>query len=234
MESQRELNRAMSQLSRILELSGNPIAVLENVEESEDIAVSPGAVWNIPEDAKAYLLNLHINCIDLIYRALHDLSESPRSAFGGIERDISGVTAVYDGDWNLLCTGRDSAGNYRLWSLVYGDGGEVAAGAWFELREFARAPSGGQFEYHRAFLDKPDVCRGCYIEKFPGSQAYCRPFWSHQVAGSAFGGNLWREPVPFDLSSEYGLAMAHHGDYCWLSCPNGVWRAPLARRRSWI
>jgi hypothetical protein len=32
MESQRELNRAMSQLSRILELSGNPIAVLENVE----------------------------------------------------------------------------------------------------------------------------------------------------------------------------------------------------------
>ena len=99
MESQRELNRAMSQLSKILELSGNPIAVLENVEESEDIAVSPGAVWNIPEDAKAYLLdllqgggvNLHINYIDLIYRALHDLSESPRSAFGGIERDLSGV-----------------------------------------------------------------------------------------------------------------------------------------------
>jgi hypothetical protein len=99
MESQRELNRAMSQLSRILELSGNPIAVLENVEESEDIAVKPGAVWNIPEDAKAYLLdllqgggvNLHINYIDLIYRAMHDLSESPRSAFGGVERDMSGV-----------------------------------------------------------------------------------------------------------------------------------------------
>jgi len=99
MESQRELNRAMSQLSRILELSGNPIAVLENVEESEDIAIKPGAVWNIPEDAKAYLLdllqgggvNLHINYIDLIYRALHDLSESPRSAFGGLERDMSGV-----------------------------------------------------------------------------------------------------------------------------------------------
>jgi len=99
MESQRELNRAMSQLSRILELSGNPIAVLENVEESEDIAIRPGAVWNIPEDAKAYLLDLlqgggvrlHINYIDLIYRALHDLSESPRSAFGGLERDLSGV-----------------------------------------------------------------------------------------------------------------------------------------------
>jgi len=99
MESQRELNRAMSQLSRILELSGNPIAVLENVEESEDIAIKPGAVWNIPEDAKAYLLdllqgggvNLHINYIDMLYRTLHDISESPRSAFGGTERDLSGV-----------------------------------------------------------------------------------------------------------------------------------------------
>jgi hypothetical protein len=104
MESQRELNRAMSQLSRILELSGNPIAVLENVEESEDIAIRPGAVWNIPEDAKAYLLdllqgggvNLHINYINLIYRALHDLSESPRSAFGGTERDLSGVALEID------------------------------------------------------------------------------------------------------------------------------------------
>ena len=99
MEPQRELNRATSQLSRILELSGNPIAVLENVEESEDIAVKPGAVWNIPEDAKAYLLDLlqgggiglHISYIDLLYRILHDVSESPRAAFGGTTRDLSGV-----------------------------------------------------------------------------------------------------------------------------------------------
>ena len=99
MEPQREFNRSISQLSRILELSGNPIAVLENVEESEDIAVKPGAVWNIPEDAKAYLLDLlqgggvglHINYIDLLYRILHDVSESPRAAFGGTARDMSGV-----------------------------------------------------------------------------------------------------------------------------------------------
>lgn len=99
MESQRELNRAMTQLSHVLELSGNPIAVLENVEESEDIAVRPGAVWNLPEEAKAYLLDLlqgggvklHIDYIDTLYRIMHDLSESPRSAFGGTERDLSGV-----------------------------------------------------------------------------------------------------------------------------------------------
>jgi hypothetical protein len=99
MESQRELNRAFTQLSRILELSGNPIAVLENVEASEDIAVQPGAVWNVPEGAKAYLIDLlkgggvrmHLNYIDLIYRTMHDIAEAPRAAFGGTERDLSGI-----------------------------------------------------------------------------------------------------------------------------------------------
>ena len=57
-EPLRELNRAMSQLSLILELSGNPIAVRENVTEARDIAVQPGAVWEIPEKARAYLLDL--------------------------------------------------------------------------------------------------------------------------------------------------------------------------------
>ncbi|HSP56634.1 MAG TPA: phage portal protein, partial [Dehalococcoidia bacterium] len=57
-EPLRELNRVMSQLLMILELSGNPIAVLENVTEAQDIAVQPGAVWEVPERAKAYLLDL--------------------------------------------------------------------------------------------------------------------------------------------------------------------------------
>lgn len=38
--------------------SGNPIAVLENVTEAQDIAVAPGAVWEVPEKARAYLLDL--------------------------------------------------------------------------------------------------------------------------------------------------------------------------------
>ena len=98
-QPQRELNRALSQLSRILELSGNPIAVLENIASAEDIKVQPGALWTIPEDAKAYLLDLlqgggvrlHVEYIDLLYRTLHDVSEMPRAAWGGTERDLSGT-----------------------------------------------------------------------------------------------------------------------------------------------
>ena len=99
-ESIVELNRALTQLSRILELSGNPIAVLENVEEARDIAVQPGAVWELPEQARAYLLDLlqgggvrlHVDYVDLVYRTLHDLAETPRVAFGDSGGNRSGVS----------------------------------------------------------------------------------------------------------------------------------------------
>jgi len=105
-ESVRELNRALSQLSMILELSGNPIAVLENVSESSDIAVQPGAVWELPERARAYLLDLlqgggvklHVDFVDLIYRTLHDLGESPRTAFGTNPQGLSGVALQVEMD----------------------------------------------------------------------------------------------------------------------------------------
>ena len=98
-ESSRELNRSFSQLSQILELSGNPIAVLEGVQGSQDIAVEPGAVWEVPESARAYLLDLlqgggvalHKEYIDLVYRTLHDLGESPRTAFGHNPQGLSGI-----------------------------------------------------------------------------------------------------------------------------------------------
>ena len=98
-EPGRELNRAFTQLSSILELSGNPIAVLENIEESHDIAVQPGAVWELPEHARAYLVDLlqgggirlHVDYIDLLYRTIHDLTETPRSSFGDNSRSLSGV-----------------------------------------------------------------------------------------------------------------------------------------------
>jgi hypothetical protein len=76
-----------------------------------------------------------------------------------------------------------------------------------------------------AKLDKPPPARytAFFVEKFTGTKAYSRPFWTQSIPDA----RLQREPVPFDLSGEYGLAIAHHGDYCWLSTPDGVWRASL-------
>lgn len=76
-----------------------------------------------------------------------------------------------------------------------------------------------------ASLDKPPPVYylAFFVERFTGTKAYNRPFWTHSVPDTRW----WREPVPFSLSSEYGLAVARHGDYCWLSTPGGVWRARL-------
>lgn len=95
----RELNRRLSVVSQVLDLSGAPIAVLENVEGSDGIMVAPGAKWELPADARAYLLDLlqgrgldlHVRQIELIYRALHDIAETPRTAFGDGGQTLSGV-----------------------------------------------------------------------------------------------------------------------------------------------
>jgi hypothetical protein len=41
------------------------------------------------------------------------------------------------------------------------------------------------------------------------------------------GQELWREPVPFDYTGDYGVAAASGSSALWLSAPAGVWQAPL-------
>ena len=94
-----EINRRMSVFSQILDLSGAPITVLEGVDGTEGIRIGPGAKWELPEGARAYLLDLmqgggaemQLKYMDLLFRMLHDLSETPRTAFGDSGRDLSGA-----------------------------------------------------------------------------------------------------------------------------------------------
>lgn len=95
----RELNRRLTVLSRILQVSGNPIVVLENVSGSEEIRAEEGAIWELPEGSRAYLLDLlsgggvsvHLEFIRLLFQILFDLAEVPRAAFGDQGRDLSGA-----------------------------------------------------------------------------------------------------------------------------------------------
>ncbi|MBN1367941.1 MAG: hypothetical protein JW967_08445 [Dehalococcoidales bacterium] len=142
--------------------------------------------------------------------------------------DLSGVAVVYESDWNLLLTGRDADNNPRLWSLIYGDGGDVTTGDWSALKEIVAAPAAEDFEFVYPFMDKPDVFRSFYVEKFTGAEAYQRPHWTYVIPESAFLDSLWHEPVPFNYSGEYGLAITHSASHAWLTSPSGVWRASLA------
>jgi hypothetical protein len=119
----RDLNSRLSVLSHILEVSGNPIAVLENVTDSTGIKVGPGRLWELPKDAKAYLLDLlsgggvglHIEYINLLYRAMHDLAEMPRTAFGdGSGTSRSGVALEIELQPMLQKIGRKRA----IWTVA--------------------------------------------------------------------------------------------------------------------
>jgi len=140
----REINRRMSVLSQVLELSGAPIAVLENVDGSEGITVGPGAKWELPEGSRAYLLDLlgsggvslHIDYIGQLFRVLHDLSETPRTAFGDSGRAISGAALEVEiqpliqkvarkrRQWDAFYRER----NWRLLDLLERFGGEAFGG----------------------------------------------------------------------------------------------------------
>ena len=95
----RQLNARLSVLADILDYSGYPVTVLENVDGSEGIVLGPGAKWEMPEGSKAYLLDLlqgggvrlHIDYVDELRTALHDLAETPRTAFGEAGRAIAGA-----------------------------------------------------------------------------------------------------------------------------------------------
>ncbi len=119
----RELNRRMTTLSRILEVAGYPITVLENVSGSEGIRVDAGAVWELPEASRAYLLDmlsgggvrLHIDYIELLYRQLHDLAETPRTAFGDSGRSLSGVALEVE----IQPLVQKVMRKRRTWDMVY-------------------------------------------------------------------------------------------------------------------
>lgn len=140
---------------------------------------------------------------------------------------VSGLACHHAADFNVVVAGEDADGNALLWTAIYGDGFSQAPDTWSPLREVMRASEGSSVTYRAPFLSLPDTFRLTVIEKYAGSEAYSRPYHGYTPATAAYADNLWREPVPFDFDSEYGLAIAHDAGALWLTAPSGVWTAPL-------
>jgi len=152
------------------------------------------------------------------------------SAWTNSAAAITGIGCVYPpmADWNLAICGQDSAGKNNVWICVYGDGYSQSPGTWSSLAELTVASPGSNVEFRCPYVNFPDVFRIFFVEKYSGTASYSRPLWSHSLSTTEYISNLWREPVPFNLTSIYGLALAHSASYTWLSSPSGVWRAALS------
>ena len=139
----------------------------------------------------------------------------------------TGLGCAYTTDWDLALTGRDSANNDLVWTCVYGDGGERPAGTWSDLKEVNYAHGDSDVEFLNPFLVASDPPRLSYVERYAGASSWRRPYLLNVLSGTTFGQGLWRDPIPLDLHTQYGLAMASDGTTLWLSSPRGVWSMSL-------
>lgn len=140
---------------------------------------------------------------------------------------VTGIAVCHSGDWNVVVAGSDADGRASVWTCVYGDGYSAAAGTWSGLAELSIADAGSGVSFHFPALAHPDVFRIFYVEAYTGDESYSRPYWSYSLPTADYISNLWREPVPFNLTTTHGLALGYHGPYGWLARPDGVWRASL-------
>ncbi len=141
---------------------------------------------------------------------------------------ITGLAVVHYGDYHVAIAGTDAAGDARLWTAVYGDGFSYTVDTWSALWELAEADNGSNVSLRAPALAMLDTHRLFFVEEYTGSVAYSRPLWTWLSPSQSFAANAWREPVPFDLSSSFGVAITGASGYAWLSTPSGVWRASLA------
>ncbi|MBI4494777.1 MAG: phage portal protein [Chloroflexi bacterium] len=93
----RELDARMSDQSDIIRYHADPPVIFRGVTEHSDLAVGPGTVWDIPADAEVTLLEWRgqpaavQEHLERLFRALYEVAETPRTAFGDSGRLLSGV-----------------------------------------------------------------------------------------------------------------------------------------------
>ncbi len=137
-----------------------------------------------------------------------------------------GIALKYDGDWNIVfATTKD--GFYRIYRLIRSDGFRVPAGTWGPYEILFEIPSTQGYILQFPFLAKSDRFLLSFVEKYTVTEAISRPYLSYGLKGHHFLETPWQEPLPFNYTGEYGLAIARYGDYIWATTPSGVWRAKL-------
>jgi hypothetical protein len=162
-----------------------------------------------------------------VYAVKHSGSWGSPTAWTNSLASVSGLACQYEADFDVVVSGSDAQGAHKVWTCIYGDGYSQAPDTWSPLREVAVASAGSDMEFRAPFLAYPDVFRLTFVEKYTGSESYSRPYFSFSPATADYVNNLWREPVPMNLASDYGLAIAYSTSDVWLTTPSGVWQASL-------
>jgi len=143
-------------------------------------------------------------------------------------QNISGISVFYEGDWNVLITGIKATDLDGIWTCMLGDGYSQSVDTWSALADLIKRGATEPYEYTAPSITSPDVTRCFFVERFTQVETGYRIYWSHSLTSAEYIDNLWREPVPFNLLTQYGLALTYRGSYAWLTSANKVYRASLS------
>jgi len=141
----------------------------------------------------------------------------------------TGLAVFHHGDFNTVITGAIvTGGGSRLATRIYGDGYSQPANTWGSARSIADTAPASAVAYSAPFAARPDVSRMTVRETFTGTGAYDRIMTAYSPATPDYVSNLWREPSPFNLDHDYGLAIAYNATSFYLTTPSRVYSALLA------
>lgn len=140
---------------------------------------------------------------------------------------ITGLAGTFYRDFNIVITGTDhAASNPSVWSCIYGDGIDQALDTWSGLTLITEAAAGVAIAYSCpfAYLYGLNDIRISYREAYTGANPYDRMNTTQET--STFLAALWAEPLPFNLTHLYGLALAYNATYPrhWATTPSRVYR----------
>ena len=146
-------------------------------------------------------------------------------------QEVLGLAVKYDGDWNIIFAAKLSP-HYRIYRLIRGDGYRVPKDTWGNYEVLMSIPEGQGYILQHPFLDvlpgggRPSFLFS-FVEKYTGTEAVSRPYLAFGLKNKDFLETQWREPIPFNFTTEHGLALSHYGNYAWAATPQGVWRAQV-------
>ena len=142
---------------------------------------------------------------------------------------VTGIAADYEQDWNLIITGTETTTtNPTVWQCVYGDGFGATVDTFSALGAITPTSAGANVVFDSPFIAPVNTINFiAYTESYSGTGGYNRPWWSNGQP-LAFVDNLWREPVPFNQTANFGIALAYSSPNLWATTPFGVWYADVA------
>ena len=139
----RELNRRLTASSRILQVSGNPIAVLENITGSAVSTSTPARYGRSPKEQglpARHAVGRRCSSAHRLHRSavpsLYDLAETPRTAFGDSGRNVSGAALEVEIQPLVQKVQR----RRRVWDAVYRQRNSMILDL---LERFGNEPLGG-------------------------------------------------------------------------------------------